>query len=391
MNRIYLDHAATTPLDSQALQAMLPYLETEFGNASTVYQEGQAGRQAIDDARHEISKILECSLEEIIFTSCATESNNFAIKGVLEAWRANNPGKIPHFITTPIEHSSVKRVAEYLEESGQAEVTWLPVDQYGLVNPDDLRSAITENTALVSVHYVNNEIGAVEPVSRLGKICRKREIPFHTDAVQAAGMLPISVERLHCDLLSLSAHKFYGPKGIGLLYVRRGTEIVSQLQGGGQERKYRSGTENVASIVGMATALQIAENKRAKEFERLFELQKFGLECMKKEYPQAELHGPEIGTERTPANLHFSFGELDGESLLIRLDLEGVAISLGSACSSGMLDPSHVLKAIGVPSREVRSGLRITMGRSTTKDDLKKAIPLIVKVVQELKKEQEFL
>src|SRR6185295_8312769 len=203
--RIYLDHAATTPLAPEVLVAMESYFQQNFGNASAIYQEGQKAREAIDDGRHDISKILECSLEEIVFVSCATEANNFALKGVLEAWRKRH-GKIPHLITTPIEHSCVKNTAEYLATENLAEVTWLKVDEYGLVDPDQLRAVIRENTALVSIHYVNNEIGVIEPISRLGKICQKHDIPFHVDAVQAAGMLPLSVERLHCDLLSLSAH-----------------------------------------------------------------------------------------------------------------------------------------------------------------------------------------
>ncbi len=390
MKRIYLDHAATTRLNEEALKAMEPYLTENFGNASAVYREGQKGREAIDDARHEISKILECSLEEIVFVSSATEGNNFAVKGILQAWRKKHQKK-PHFITSPIEHSSVLRVAEYLEEEALAEVTYLPVDNEGRIDPDDLRKSIQENTALVSIHYVNNEIGVIEPVPRLGKICEKHDIPFHVDAVQAAGILPLSVQRLHCNLLTLSAHKFYGPKGIGLLYVRRGTEMASQMHGGGQERKYRSGTENVAGIAGMAKALQIAEEKREKESVRLRELQEFGLKLMQKEFSEIKLNGPELGDKRTPTNLHFGFGELDGESLLIRLDLEGLACSLGSACSSGMLDPSHVLKAIGVSSEEARSGLRLTTGRSTKKSDFEKVIPMIVKTVKQLQNEQEFL
>lgn len=390
MDRIYLDHAATTPMDPQVLEVMTECLTHHFGNASSISQEGQYARQTIDDARHDISRILECSLEEIIFLSCATEASNFAIKGVLEAWRVRH-GRVPHFITTSIEHSCIKNTAQYLQDQGLAEVTFLPVDQMGIVNADDLRNSFQDNTALVATHYVNNEIGAVEPVSRLGKICRKREIPFFVDAVQAPGYFPLSVEKLHCDLLSLSAHKFYGPKGIALLYVRRGTEIVALIHGGGQERSYRSGTENVAAITAMARALEIAEEKRISESERLRELQYFGYQLMQSHFPDVRLNGPPIGDMRTPNNLHFSFGELDGESLLIRLDLNGIAASLGSACTSGVLDPSHVLKAIGLPFAQARSGLRLTMGRSTTKQTLERAIPLIAQTVRDIQQEQEFL
>ncbi|MBI5413927.1 cysteine desulfurase [Candidatus Peregrinibacteria bacterium] len=389
MSRIYLDYAATTPLNAKVFEAMKPYFLEEWGNPSGIYREGQKSREAIDDARHHISKILECSLEEIVFVSSATEANNLAIKGVLEAWRKKHH-RTPHFITTPIEHSCIKNTAEYCASEGLAKVSTISVDRFGFVDPNDLKKNITKDTALVSIHYVNNEIGTVEPIPRLGKICEKQGIPFHVDAVQAAGILPLSVERLHCHLLSLSAHKFYGPKGVGLLYVRRGTEIVSQMHGGGQERKYRSGTENVASIVGMAMSLQIAEEMREKEYDRLQKLQIFGYELMKREMPKVKLNGPEIGEKRSPANLHFSFGELDGESLLIRLDLNGVAASLGSACTSGMIDPSHVLTAIGLSHEDARSGLRLTMGRGTTKKDLEKAILLIAQIVKTLRKEQEF-
>lgn len=389
MDRIYLDHSATTPIDQEVFFAMEPYFFEYFGNASSIYREGQKARVAIDDARLMISQILSCSLDEIVFTSGATESNNLAIRGVLEAWRKNNPAKIPHIITTRIEHSSVRNILLTLQEEGIVEVSFLPVSSDGVIEAEAVKNALREETALVSIMAVNNEIGSVQPITRIGRLCKKNAVLLHVDAVQAIGHFSVSCEAWKCDLLSLSAHKFYGPKGVGLLFVRSGTELVPQIVGGGQERKYRSGTENVAGIVGMAKALEKAELLREEEFSRLRELQKKGKDLLLS-IPESKWNGAEIGDLRSPSNLHISFGEIDGESLLMRLDLEGIAVSLGSACSSGLLTPSHVLLAIGRSEEDAQSGVRITMGRSTTEEMLKKAIEKIAFVVEDLRKIQGY-
>jgi cysteine desulfurase len=389
VDRIYLDHSATTPLDTEVFSAMMPYFYQYFGNASSIYREGQKSREAIDDARLTISQILSCSLEEIIFTSGATESNNLALRGVIDAWKKKFPSKVPHIITSSIEHSSIRNVLLFFEEEGIAQVSFLSVNTDGIVDLEELKKTIRKETVLVSIMAVNNEIGSLQPISRIGRLCKKNNLLFHVDAVQAIGYFPVSCEAWKCDLLSLSAHKFYGPKGVGILFVRSGTEIIPQILGGGQERKYRSGTENVGGIVGMAKALEKSELLRESEASRLRNLQSEGKELLLL-IPGSKWNGPDIGDFRTPANLHVSFGEIDGESLLIRLDLEGVAVSLGSACSSGLLSPSHVLLAIGCSEEDTRSGIRITMGRSTTEENLKKAIEKIALVVEDLRKVQGY-
>ncbi|MEI7511772.1 MAG: cysteine desulfurase family protein [Candidatus Peregrinibacteria bacterium] len=385
MPRIYLDHAATTNTDTEVLETMMPYFGDYFGNASSVYREGQRSREAIDDARLDISKILDCSLEEIIFTSGATESNNLAIKGVLASWKKRNPEKIPEVITSTIEHSSVKKVFQFLEESGQAKVHWIPVDRTGILDLEYLKSVFSPEIALVSIMAVNNEVGSVQPVSRIGKMCEKNGVVFLVDAVQCPGYFPLAVDRFKSDLLSFSAHKFYGPRGIGILRVKKGTEMLSETLGGGQERGYRSGTENVAGIMGMATALQKAELLRETETLRMKKLQEYGVALLKKHLPEAIWNGPECGELRHPANLHFSLPEVSGESFLMRMDLEGVALSLGSACSSGLMGGSPVLLAMGISEDLAQTGVRITMGRTTTEEDLETAFQKMGSVYRSIK------
>jgi cysteine desulfurase len=400
MSRIYLDYAATTPLDKTVLEKMMPYFSEKFGNPSSLYREGQYGREAIDDARFTIAKTLECNLDEIIFTSGATESNNLAIKGVIEAWRKNNPEKIPEIIASPIEHSSVKNVLEYLQENFLANIKYCSVNQEGIIDPEEIKTLITENTALVTVMAVNNEIGSIQPISRIGRLCEKNNIPFHVDAVQAMGQIKTAPVYFKCDLLSLSAHKIYGPKGIGILYVKTGTEICEQIRGGGQERNYRSGTENVPAIVGHAAAIEHSEARREEEFFRLQKLQKIGKKFLEENFsghlewkwngPNPEAKDENENWKRASNNLHFSLNEIDGESLLMRLDLEGISVSLGSACSAGMMSPSHVLIAIGCTEEEAQTGIRITMGRETTEKKLITALEKILEIGKNLKENQGF-
>lgn len=405
MTRIYFDHAATTPLSATVLAVMMPYLTEHFGNASSLYREGQISRTAIDDARLDIANIIDCNLDEIIFTSGATESNNLALKGVIESYIENNKNsknsenshttqKIPEIISSPLEHSSLKKVLEYFVENSLATVQYCSVDSDGMVDPEEIRDLITENTALVTVMAVNNEIGSIQPISRIGRLCEKKEIPFHVDAVQAFGQIKTSVLYWKCDLMSLSAHKLYGPKGVGLLYVKHGTEICEQMLGGGQERSYRSGTENIPAIVGFAKAMQESENVRETEFSRIQKLQILAHDFLKTKFSglgvECKFNGPEISEnsdaseKRVVNNIHFSLPDIDGESLLMRLDLEGVSISLGSACSAGMIVSSHVLESIGCTEEESQSGVRLTFGRKTTEEILMKGLEKIVEVVKDL-------
>ncbi len=397
---MYFDYSATTPLDSRVLDEMMPYLTTHFGNASALYKEGQKAKKALDLSRLVISECIDAHLDEIIFTSGATESNNFAIKGIVENFEKKDKQSIPIIITTSIEHSSVLSVVKHLEEEKRVEVMYLSVDHHGSISVDEFKSCIDvlekqqrlDRLALVSIMAVNNEIGTIQPVSRIGRICRKRGIVFHIDAVQAFGKIKTSVEDWKCDLLSISAHKCYGPKGVGVLYVREGVEITAQIIGGGQERSYRSGTENIANIVGMAKAMELAESLREGEQEQYEFFQRFAKQYIEEHVDFALWNGADIGMNRVKNNIHFSFSntkkniEISGESLLMRLDLQGVSVSLGSACSAGMVAPSYVLTAIGRTEQEARTGLRITFGRFTTQEELENALGKIVDAVYALKK-----
>jgi cysteine desulfurase len=370
---IYLDHAATTALDARVLDAMLPYFTTEYGNASSIYLLGRHAMQAIDGAREQVARILGCRPTEVAFTGCGSESDNLAIKGM--ALASQKKGR--HIITTAIEHHAVLHTCQYLERFG-FQTTYLPVDAYGCVNPDDVGRAITDQTILVSVMYANNEVGTIEPVAEIGRICRVKKVPFHVDAVQAAGSLPLDVAALNADLLSLSAHKFYGPKGVGILYVRQGMRILPQLQGGSQERGRRAGTENVAGIVGAASALQLAYADLPQALPRIIDLSDrliAGLLAI----PGSHLTGHP--GKRLPNNASFCFEGVEGESILLSLDLLGVAASTGSACTSGSVDPSHVLIAMGVPDELAHGSLRLTLGKGNSNEDVDavlKAVPGII-------------
>ncbi len=374
---IYFDHAATTALDARVLDAMLPYFTTEYGNASSIYTLGRHAMQALDSAREQVADILGCRPTEVTFTGCGSESDNLAIKGM--AFASQKKGD--HLITSPIEHHAVLHTCQYLERFG-FKTTYVPVDQYGRVDPDDIGRAITDQTVLVSIMYANNEVGTIEPISEIGRICRAKKIPFHVDAVQAAGSLPLDVVELNADLLSLSAHKFYGPKGIGILYARQGMRLLPQLQGGSQERGKRAGTENVAGIVGAATALRLAYEDLPRVMPRVTTFRDRLIGGLL-EIPGSQLTGHPI--ERLPNNASFVFEGVEGESILLNLDLLGFAASTGSACTSGSVDPSHVLLAMHVPVELAHGSLRLTLGKDNTDEDVTTLLDVLPGIIEKLR------
>src|SRR5437667_6549897 len=374
---IYLDHAATTALDTRVLDAMIPYLTTEYGNASSIYTLGRHAMQAIDSAREQVADILNSRPTEVTFTGCGSESDNLAIKGI--AFASQKKGN--HIITTPIEHHAVLYTCQYLERFG-FKTTYVPVDSYAQVDPDDVGRAITDQTILVSVMYANNEVGTIEPVAEIGRICRAKQIPFHIDAVQAGGSLPLDVTALNADLLSLSAHKFYGPKGVGVLYMRQGIRLLPQLQGGSQERGRRAGTENVAGIVGAAAALRLAQEELPRVTPHVTALRDHLITGILS-IPRSRLTGHP--SERLPNNASFCFEGVEGESILLNLDLLGIAASTGSACTSGSVDPSHVLIAMGLPPEWSHGSLRLTLGKANTEADVEAVISVLPGIIEKLR------
>jgi len=378
---IYMDHAATTPVDRRVLQAMLPYWTEHYGNPSAVYRLAREAAQALQQARGTVASVLGCKPREIIFTSCGSESDNLALRGVAFAQRARGKGN--HIITTPIEHHAVLHTAEELRDRFGFELTLLPVNHYGLVNPDDVAAAIRDDTMLISVMYANNEVGTIEPIAEIGAIARERGIPFHTDGVQAGGVLPLDVDDLKVDLLSLSAHKFYGPKGVGLLYARDGVPLWPMQTGGRHERRRRAGTENVPYIVGLATALKLACEEVEQTSHRIANLRDRLIAGVLDRIPDVHLNGHPI--ERLPNNANFTFKYIEGEAVLIQLDLMGVAASSGSACSTGAVEPSHVLRAMGVPPEEAFGSLRLTLGRENTEEDVDYVLKVLPPIVERLR------
>lgn len=374
---IYLDHAATTALDPRVLEAMLPFLTTEYGNASSIYTLGRHAMQAVDRSREQVAELLNCRPTEIAFVGCGSESDNLAIKGI--ALTAQKKGN--HLITSSIEHHAVLHTCQYLDRFG-FKTSYIPVDKYGWINPDDVARAITDQTILVSVMYANNEVGTIEPIAEIGRICRARKIPFHVDAIQAAGALPIDVAALNVDLMSLSAHKFYGPKGVGMLYIRQGMRLLPQLQGGSQERGRRAGTENVAGIVGAATALQLVRSELAEVTQRITALRD-RLIAGVLTIPGSGLTGHP--TNRLPNNASFCFERVEGESILLSLDMLNIAASSGSACTSGSTDPSHVLVAMGVPPEWAHGSLRLTLGKDNTQADVEMLLAVLPGIVEKLR------
>jgi len=385
MNRpsriVYMDHAATTPVDPRVVEAMLPYFSEKYGNASSIYSLGREARQAIEQARETVADILGCKPEEVIFTSCGSESDNLAIRGV--AFARRHLGKGNHIITSPIEHHAVGHTVEQLEKHFGFEVTYVPVDKYGVVDPDDVGRAIRDDTILITIMYANNEVGTIEPIAEIGKIAHEKGIPFHTDAVQAGGALDLNVDRLNVDLLSLSAHKFYGPKGIGVLYVRKGTPLLPMQTGGAHERNRRAGTENVPYIVGLATALRLAYEELESNNERIRRLRDKLIQGLLSRIPEAQLTGHP--TERLPNNASFVIKYVEGESMLLNLDMQGVCASSGSACTSASLEPSHVLLAMGIPPEVAHGSLRLTLGRENTDEDVDYVLTILPGIVEKLR------
>ncbi|MGB9788963.1 MAG: cysteine desulfurase NifS [Dictyoglomus turgidum] len=378
MRKVYLDYAATTPVRPEVWSAMEPYLKEIYGNPSSLHSFGRESRNAIESAREKVAKAISAKPEEIIFTSGGTESNNMVLKGV--AFALQDKGK--HIITTPIEHHAVLEPCHFLEKLG-FEVTYLPVDKYGLVDPDDLKKLVRKDTILISIMHANNEIGTIEPIKELAQIAKERDIYFHTDAVQTVGHIPVNVNDLGIDFLSISAHKFYGPKGIGALYIRKGTKVYPLLHGGEQEGRRRAGTENLAGIVGMGKAIELAVSELESEMKRLTELRDYFISEVERRIPDAYLNGHR--EKRLPNNINFSFAYIEGEALLLNLDMEGIGVSTGSACSSSSLEPSHVLSAIGVPVELVHGSLRFTLGLWTTKEDLDYTLDVLERVVDKLR------
>jgi cysteine desulfurase len=373
----YFDHAATTPTDPRVVERMLPYFSEFFGNASSIYTLGRKSLAALDEAHEEIADILHCRPTEVIFTGGGSEADNLAIKGIALAERRRGN----HIITSAIEHHAVLHSCQQLERQGYT-VTYLPVDGNGLVDPATVEAAITDQTALVSIMYANNEIGTIQPIPEIGRICRSRRVPFHTDAVQAAGLLDLDVTRLEVDLLSLSAHKFYGPKGVGVLYLRQGTRVLPQIVGGSQERNRRAGTENVAGAIGTVEALRLARAERDRETARLAALQGRLIAGV------LTLEGARLTghpQQRLVSNASFTLAGIEGESLLLNLDLMGVAASSGSACSSGDIEPSHVLTALGLSAADARGHLRLTLGHSTSADDVDFLLEQLPGILQRLR------
>lgn len=380
MKTIYLDNAATTPCRPEVVEAMLPYFSEKFGNPSAIYQLGQETQDAIQKAREDVAGVINAARPtEVFFTSGGSESDNWAIKGVMSAYK-DKKGK--HLITTKIEHHAILHTCEYLEKLG-FEVTYLPVDKYGLVDPAEFEAAIRPDTVMASIMFANNEIGTIEPIKELAAIAHKHKVIFHTDAVQAFCHEKIDVQDLDVDLLSASGHKFYGPKGVGMLYVKRGVRIDNLIHGGGQERGKRATTENTAGIIGFAKAAVLAEAEREAEHERQAKLRDHAIERITKEIPHCFLNGHP--TKRLANNVNISFEFIEGEGMLLRLGAKGICASSGSACTSGSLDPSHVLLAIGLPHEKAHGSLRITLGRYTTLEDIDYMVDVLVPAIAGLR------
>lgn len=375
---IYLDHAATTPVKPEVLEAMLPYFTEKYGNPSSIYSLGRENRKAVEDAREKVAKALNASPKEIFFTSGGSESDNWAIKGV--AYANQNKGK--HIITTNIEHHAVLNTCKYLEKQG-FEVTYVPVKENGIVDIKDIKKAIRPDTILISVMFANNEIGTIQPIKEIGELAREKGIYFHTDAVQAIGNIPIDVKDMNIDLLSLSAHKFYGPKGVGVLYIRDGVKIHSFIHGGEQERGKRASTENVAGIVGLGKAIEIADTNIDNHNQKLLKLRDRAIKEILEKIPYSRLNGDK--EQRLPGNVNISFEFVEGESILLSLDMKNICASSGSACTSGSLDPSHVLLAIGLPHEIAHGSLRLTFGEENTDSDIDYLLEVLPPIIEKLR------
>ncbi len=377
-NVIYLDHASTTPTDPEVVETMRPWFSEQFGNPSTVYSLGLSAARAVQDARESIADRIGADPEEIYFTSGGTEADNWAIQGAADA----NQKKGRHLVTSTIEHHAVLETMRFLEKRGW-EITRLPVDGGGLVDPDDVRRAIRPDTVLVSIMHANNEVGTVEPIAEIGKITREAGVLLHTDAVQTGGKLPLDVDELGVDMLSMSAHKFYGPRGVGLMYLRRRTRVTPLLHGGSQERGRRAGTHNTPAIVGMAKALELAAARMAEDAARERALRDRLWEGLSANIEAIYINGDMA--HRLPGNLNVRLDGIEGESMVLMLDMEGICVSSGSACTTGSLDPSHVLLALGIPAEHAHGSLRVTLGRSTTQEDIDFFIKVFPPIVDRLR------
>lgn len=380
MKQVYLDNAATTPVAPEVKEAIEPYLTEKFGNASSVHSFGRDVREKVEAVREEVAELIGAdNSEEVVFTSGGTEADNLSIKGV--AMKNKDKGK--HIITSTIEHHAVLHPCEYLEKHHNFDVTYLPVDEDGLVDPADVAEAITEETILVSIMLANNEVGTIQPIAEIGELLEDEDIYFHTDAVQAVGSIPVDVNELKVDLLSLSAHKFNGPKGVGACYIRKGTKIIPFMHGGAQERGLRASTENVPGIVGMGKAVELAVENLAEKQEQITRLRDKLIAGIKDSIDEVTLNGHP--SKRLPNNVNFSIRYIEGESLLLNLDLEGIAASSGSACTSGSLDPSHVLLAMDIPHEIAHGSLRLTLGKYTTEEEINYVLEKLPEIVDRLR------
>lgn len=378
MENIYFDNAATTKLDEEVLNEMMPYLRENYGNASSIYKIGREAKKAVEDSREKIAKVLNCKPSEIYFTAGGSESDNTAIKGIARA----NKQKGNHIITSKIEHPAVLETCKELEKEG-FEVSYISVDENGIINLEELKNAIKPTTILITVMFANNEIGTIEPIEEIGKIAKKNNIYFHTDAVQAIGSIRVDVQKLGIDALSLSGHKFYGPKGIGALYVKTGVSFEKYISGGHQERNKRAGTENVAGIVGIGKAIELAYANLNEHNKKIKELRDYYIEQVKSKIPYIKINGDM--EKRLVGNSNISFRFIEGEGLLLNLDLKGICASSGSACTSGSLDPSHVLLAIGLPHEIAHGSLRISIGKYNTKEEVDYLVENLVEIVSRLR------
>ena len=376
---VYFDHAATTPVKPEVLAAMLPYFVEHYGNPSSIYSIGRFNREAVNAAREKIAEAIGAKANEIYFTGCGTEADNWAIKGTAHAYK--NKGR--HIITSAIEHHAVLHTCAALEKEG-FEITYIKPNEYGIISPEDVEKAIRPDTILISIMFANNEIGTVQDIAGIGEIAKAHKIVFHTDAVQAAGALKIEVKDMNIDMMSMSAHKLYGPKGVGALYIRSGLRPDIFMDGGAQERSRRGGTENVAGIVGFAKAMEIAMDGIEEKSAYISTMRDYLIEKIEEKIPYIKLNGHR--TQRLPNNVNFSFKYIEGEALLLSLDFKGIAASSGSACTSGSLDPSHVLLAIGLPHEIAHGSLRLTIGEETTMADIDYVVESLVEIVDRLRK-----
>ena len=379
MKTTYMDYSATTYVKPEVLDAMMPFFTEKFGNPSSFYGISRETKMAVDNARAQVAKAINCDPNEVYFTGGGSEADNWAIKGIATA----HMKKGNHIITTKIEHHAVLHTCEFLEKNG-FEVTYLDVNEEGFIDLKQLESAITDKTILVSIMFANNEIGTIQPIKEIGAICREKKVLFHTDAVQAMGSVPVDVKEMNIDLLSLAGHKLYGPKGIGALYIRKGVRIDNLIHGGGQERGRRAGTENIPGVVGLGKAIEIATENIEENRARLTVLRDKLIDGVLERIPYARLNGPR-GDKRLPGNSNISFEFIEGESILLSLDFEGICASSGSACTSGSLDPSHVLLAIGLPHEKAHGSLRTTLGAASTEEDVEKLLNELPPIIERLR------